>query len=71
MTGLKIDVNSNYTEGYGRAIPYAAPRQEGPLGTQKAAIMANTDAVKFWNEIVAPAFVDPAKTVPAPWVPEP
>jgi inosine-uridine nucleoside N-ribohydrolase len=70
MTGLKIDVDSNYNTDYGRSIPYAIPRQEGPLGTQKAAIMANTDEVKFWNEIVAPAFVDPKKTVSTPWVPE-
>jgi inosine-uridine nucleoside N-ribohydrolase len=70
ITGLKVDVDSNYTVNYGRSIPYAIPRQEGPLGTQKAAIMANTDPVKFWNEIVAPAFKDPTKTKATPWVPE-
>ncbi|MDR3166201.1 MAG: nucleoside hydrolase [Synergistaceae bacterium] len=66
MTGLKIDVDSGYDVDYGRSIPYTIPHQEGPSGTRKAAIMANTDPVKFWNEIVAPAFVDPKKTIPTP-----
>ncbi|MDR1886075.1 MAG: nucleoside hydrolase [Synergistaceae bacterium] len=67
MVGLYVDVDSNYSTDYGRSIAYAHEgNQSGPLGTQKGAIMANTDPVKFWNEIVAPAFRDPAKTTPTP-----
>jgi inosine-uridine nucleoside N-ribohydrolase len=69
MVGFMVDVDSNYGTDYGRSTVYS--NQSGPLGTQKAAIMANTAPVKFWNEIVAPAFVDPAKTIATPWVPDP
>ncbi|MDR1481497.1 MAG: nucleoside hydrolase [Synergistaceae bacterium] len=66
IVGLAVDVDSNYSMNYGRSIAYAprAGAATGPIGARKAAIMANTDPVKFWNEIVAPAFMDPNKLIP-------
>jgi inosine-uridine nucleoside N-ribohydrolase len=78
MTGLWIDVEADYTSNYGRSTAYAPaaptaaspdPAPRGPIGTQKAALQANSDEIKFWNKIVAPAFIDPAKTIPTPYAP--
>jgi inosine-uridine nucleoside N-ribohydrolase len=68
MAGVKVDVDTNYTENYGRSLPFFDNNgsQTGPAGTQKAAIQADIDQVKFWNDIVAPALIDPSKTVPTP-----
>lgn len=41
-----IDVNTEYTQDYGRSLAYDI---QGPLGTEKARVIHTIDEEKFWN----------------------
>ncbi|MCL2146971.1 MAG: nucleoside hydrolase [Synergistaceae bacterium] len=82
MRGLYIDVDDDLTANYARSTAFSpgdppnqvgeATGQLGPAGTQKAAIQAYTDETLFWNKIVAPSLMDPAKVSgsnPTPYIP--
>jgi len=55
--GVYVDVNAEMGPDYGRSIAYE--KEQGPVGSKKAAIQNFIDEEKFWNEIVYPLLVDP------------
>ena len=59
MSGVYVDVNSEMGIDYGRSTAFS--EEVGPVGTRKAAIESFIDEEKFWNDIVVPLTVDPAK----------
>jgi hypothetical protein len=82
MRGIYIDVEDDLNANYVRSTAFSpgdppnqvgeATGQLGPAGTQKAAIQAYTDERLFWNKIVAPSLMDPAKVSgsnPTPYIP--
>ncbi len=59
LSGVYVDVNSDMGIDYGRSTAFS--EEVGPVGTHKAAIENFIDEAKFWNDVVVPLTVDPAK----------
>ena len=59
MSGVYVDVNSEYGIDYGKSTAFTADL--GPVATQKAAIQNFIDEQKFWFDLVYPLTQDPSQ----------
>jgi inosine-uridine nucleoside N-ribohydrolase len=59
ISGVFIDVNAEMGPDYGRSLAYTA--EAGPVGARKAAIQSTIDVDRFWNDVVMPLVLDPAR----------
>jgi inosine-uridine nucleoside N-ribohydrolase len=56
MSGVYVDVNSEYGIDYGKSTAFTA--DQGPVATQKAAIQSFIDEQRFWYDLVHPLATD-------------